>query len=111
MPPYPGNRLTPREYQARWMARYAQILGTPRAVGRQRRRVDAGRHHPHVPHGRRRPRLAGQPQYALTQALRLIADTADRAVLPAGDPCDPSRVPPVVALAASPVDVSAAGPR
>ena len=31
VPPYPGNRLTPREYQDRWMKRYAGFLGTPDA--------------------------------------------------------------------------------
>ena len=31
VPPYAGNRLTPREYQDRWMQRYAQFLGDPAA--------------------------------------------------------------------------------
>ena len=31
VPAYPGNRLTPREYQDRWMKRYAGFLGTPDA--------------------------------------------------------------------------------
>jgi hypothetical protein len=29
VPPYPGNHLTPREYQSRWMQTYSDMLGTP----------------------------------------------------------------------------------
>ena len=29
LPPYPGNTLTPREYQQRWMSTYSELLGRP----------------------------------------------------------------------------------
>jgi Transglycosylase-like domain len=100
VPAYPGNRLTPREYQDRWMKRYAQLLGSPEAwvgsapapwrpvettVTCRTVVVDVGR--------------PGSPQYVLTQGQAFDADTSGRAVPRAVDPCDPARAvlatPPV----------------
>ena len=54
--PDAGNRLTPREYQERWMARYAQLVGTPEAWTLGASTVDAGRRDGNVPHDRDRRR-------------------------------------------------------
>ncbi len=91
VPPYPGNRLTPREYQDRWLARYAEFLGSPELwVGNAAAwtPVDTTRtcHTVVVDLGR-----PGTPQYAFTQAQRLVVDTTNRAVPAPTDPCDPSR--------------------
>ena len=59
VPAFPGNRLTPREYQDRWMKRYAALLGTPEAwVGTAPASWTGGGHVAHLPHGRRRRRPA-----------------------------------------------------
>ncbi len=92
VPAYPGNRLTPREYQDRWMKRYAQLLGRPEAwVGTTPASwqavdtsatcrtvvVDVGQ--------------VGAPQYVLTQAQAFDSNVSGRAVPRAVDPCDPAR--------------------
>jgi hypothetical protein len=99
VPPYPGNRLTPREYQDRWMKRYAQFLGAPDAwvctapaswtavdtsVTCRTVVVDVG--------------PPGAPQYVLTQAQAFVSETSGRAVPRATDPCDPARVTAAPAL-------------
>ena len=50
IPPYPGNTLTPRQYQQRWMAHYAELLDRP--SGRQHVDLDPGRRRQHLPHRR-----------------------------------------------------------
>ncbi len=92
--PDAGNRLTPREYQDRWMARYAMLVGSPEAwtlgasmwtpvdVSATCRTivVDAG--------------VAGQPEYVLTEAQLFFAESSGLAVPSPLDRCDPGRAPP-----------------
>ena len=106
VPPFPGNRLTPREYQNRWMQRYFQLLGTPEAsVGAgsawtpvdtsmtcQTAVVDLG--------------PPGEPQYVLTQAQGFVATPSGRAVPKAVDPCDPARTAPLGPAASESVAVT-----
>jgi hypothetical protein len=105
VPPYPGNRLTPREYQARWMTRYTQALGTPEAwtstSASSWTKVDTSAtcHTVVVDMG-----APGAPQYVLTQAQTFLGETSGRAVLDASDPCDPSRDVPVAAPRPVPAD-------
>ena len=106
VPPFPGNRLTPREYQNRWMQRYFQLLGMPEAsVGAgsawtpvdtsmtcQTAVVDLG--------------PPGEPQYVLTQAQGFVATPSGRAVPKAVDPCDPARTAPLGPAATESVAVT-----
>jgi murein DD-endopeptidase MepM/ murein hydrolase activator NlpD len=111
VPAYPGNRLTPREYQDRWMKRYAQLLGTPEAwVGTGPASwqavdtsatcrtvvVDVGE--------------VGSPQYVLTQAQAFDGAPSGRAVPRAVDPCDPSRAVPAPTTASEQPVVRLSGP-
>ncbi len=68
--PDAGNRLTPREYQQRWLALYDQMLGEPGRVDRWLGRVGAARHVRHVPHRRRRARWARRPRPHAGAGLR-----------------------------------------
>jgi hypothetical protein len=93
--PTAGNRLTPRQYQDRWMRKYAQLIGDPSAW------VTGA-------HGSGPPQSADTsatchtvvvdvgdtdtPEYALTQAHSFLVDADGRAVPNAQDPCDPGRV-------------------
>jgi hypothetical protein len=91
--PDAGNRLTPREYQQRWMARYTQLIGTPEAwtLGASLWTpvdVSATCHTVLVDVG-----TTGAPLYALTQAQLFFAETSGRAVLSPLDLCDPGRAP------------------
>jgi hypothetical protein len=91
--PEAGNRLTPREYQDRWMARYALLVGTPEAwvlgaslwtpVDRS-----ATCHTIVMDYG-----APGQPEYALSQAQLFFAESSGLAVPSALDLCDPARAP------------------
>jgi murein DD-endopeptidase MepM/ murein hydrolase activator NlpD len=101
--PDAGNRITPREYQRRWLNTYAELMGNPGAfssnVGQASMitvdtsatcrtvLVDVGD--------------VGAPQFALTQAQSFLVDAAGRAVPDAIDPCDPAR-----ALAAAPQPIA-----
>ena len=93
--PDAGNRLTPREYQERWMARYAQLVGTPEAwlMGAASWTpvdtsatcrtivIDVG--------------TSERPEYLLTQSQLFFAEAAgDRAFSSPLDLCDPGRAPP-----------------
>ena len=94
VPTVGANTLTPREYQTRWLRRYAQILGSPEAwvgtapnwtpvdttVTCRTVVVDLG--------------TAEQPEYALTQAHTFTSDPTGRAIPATGDPCDPHRPAP-----------------
>jgi hypothetical protein len=99
--PDAGNRITPREYQRRWLNKYAELMGNPGAYAPTGGQplvaadtsatcrtvlVDVG--------------APGSPQYVLTQAQSFLVDTAGRAVPDASDPCDPGR-----ALAAAPLPI------
>jgi murein DD-endopeptidase MepM/ murein hydrolase activator NlpD len=97
--PDAGNRITPREYQRRWLNKYGELIGNPAAAASAGQPsmvtvdtsatcrtvvVDVG--------------TAPAPQYALTQAQSFLVDGAGRAVPDAVDPCDPGR-----ALTAAPL--------
>ena len=58
--PDAGNRITPREYQRRWLNTYAELMGNPGAYAANGgASIDAHRGHVgDVPHGRRRCRRA-----------------------------------------------------
>jgi hypothetical protein len=91
--PDAGNRLTPREYQQRWMARYTQLIGTPEAwtLGASMWTpvdVSATCHTVLVNTG-----AVEDPQFALTQAQLFFAETSGLAVLSPLDMCDPGRAP------------------
>ena len=91
--PDAGNRLTPREYQDRWMRRYAQFLGQPDAwvggistwtpvdtsVTCRTVVVDVGE--------------PGHPELVLTQAQSFVERPSGRAGLNDTDACDPGRAP------------------
>ena len=100
--PDAGNKITPREYQRRWLNKYAELLGNPGAftssAGQAMVTVDmsATCRTVVVDVG-----TAGQPQYVLTQAQSFLVDGAGRAVPDAIDPCDPAR-----ALTAAPAPVA-----
>lgn len=93
VPPVGANVLTPREYQARWMAMYAKVLGQPNTwvtgvagslpLGSVCRTtlIDLGG--------------PGEPaDYGLTQVGTFVDDGTGRAVPAANDPCDPNRPAP-----------------
>jgi hypothetical protein len=100
--PDAGNRITPREYQRRWLNKYAELMGNPGAYASSSAQqslvtvdtsqtcrtvlVDVGTN--------------GAPQYVLTQGQSFLVDAAGRAVPDAFDPCDPAR-----ALDAAPLPV------
>ena len=91
--PDAGNRLTPREYQDRWMARYALLVGTPEAwtLGASLWTpvdVSATCHTIVIDQG-----TAGQPEYVLTQAQLFFAEPTGLAVPSPLDRCDPGRAP------------------
>ncbi len=92
VPAYPGNHLTPREYQSRWMQIYTEQVGAPggwvdpqqawRPVEITTCRtviVDVG--------------APARPEYVLTLAQRFTSESSGRAVPAAPDPCDPARQP------------------
>jgi hypothetical protein len=97
VPPQPGNRLTPRQYQDRWMQIYADLLGAPDLRARPTPDwlpVDVSRtcHHVVVDFG-----PPGEPQYGVIRAGRFAAESTGRAVPNPDDPCDrtrPKAVPP-----------------
>ena len=45
VPPYPGNHLTPREYQSRWMQTYTENARRTRRLGRSATPLDTSRDH------------------------------------------------------------------
>jgi hypothetical protein len=89
--PEAGNRITPREYQRRWMNRYNELLGNPGAWsggGTPEVTVDTS--------ATCRTVLVDvgatdEPQYVLTQAQSFLAHPDGRAVPNAVDACDPGR--------------------
>jgi len=93
VPPVGANVLTPREYQARWMAMYAKVLGTPELWV-----TGTGSWAPAGPVCRTTLidlAAPGQPPaYGLTQVGAFADDGTGRAVPAAGDPCDPNRPVP-----------------
>jgi murein DD-endopeptidase MepM/ murein hydrolase activator NlpD len=108
--PTAGNKLTPRQYQDRWMRRYAQMVGDPSAWvtgvhesgAPQAADTSASCHTVVIDVGD-----DGSPQYALTQARSFLVDADGRAVPNAQDPCDPGRV---LAAAAPPTPVAPDAP-
>ncbi len=107
--PQAGNRLTPREYQDRWMQRYATFLGNPTlwvagAGGALGPAVDTSATCRTVVVDVGEP---GAPVYALTQAQSFLVSPDGRAVPDAVDRCDPARVS---STAPSPGDPGAPSP-
>jgi hypothetical protein len=111
VPAYPGNRLTPREYQDRWMKRYAQFLGTPAAwvagTPASWAAVDTSATCRTVVVDVGEP---GAPQYVLTQAQSFVGEASGRAVPRATDPCDPARQTAVPAPAVARTALPLSGP-
>jgi len=96
--PDAGNRITPREYQRRWLNWYEQLLGNPGLVNltgalpSQTVDTSATCYTVLVDVG-----TAGHSQFVPTQAQSFLAAPDGRAVPNASDPCDPGR-----ALSAAP---------
>ena len=90
VPALPGNTLTPREYQARWLQIYSKYVMSPTfwASG-------ALSWAPQAPLTCRTVVTdlgpPGEPEYVLTQARAFKAGSDGRAVVRPNDPCDPSR--------------------
>jgi murein DD-endopeptidase MepM/ murein hydrolase activator NlpD len=95
VPPVGANVLTPRQYQARWMAMYSRMLGTPEhwVTGASQPEPTT------VPLCRTvlvdLAAPGGQPEYRLTQASHFVDDGLGRAVPAGDDPCDPHRDAPI----------------
>ena len=92
VPPYPGNHLTPREYQSRWMQTYAEMVGAPGG------RIDSQHLWTAVEVTTCRTVIVDvgapeRPEYVLTLATSFASETSGRAVPVTPDPCDPSRRP------------------
>ena len=84
--PDAGNRLTPREYQQRWLALYEWMLGEPgQWTG------GSAEWAPLDTSATCRTVVVelGAAELALTQAQGFAVDAAGRAVVRRGDPCDP----------------------
>jgi hypothetical protein len=104
VPAYPGNTLTPREYQRRWLDIYAAMIGRPGTAMTSISnwtRVDTSAACGTV------LVLVGGPDSAramLTQAQQFAVDAGGNAVPAPDDPCDPARRPhaPVVDAAVIP---------
>jgi hypothetical protein len=93
VPAYPGNTLTPREYQRRWMEQYGALIGrpgTPVTNVANWTAVDTS-----AACGTVLVAVGGpdSPSAMLTQAQRFAADAAGNAVPAPDDPCDPARRP------------------
>jgi hypothetical protein len=91
IPPVGANTLTPRQYQQRWMAKYAELLGRPDApmtgtAGWQPVDTTTTCHTVIVDVG-----TPAAPQLVLTQAQRFLAESTGRAIPATTDPCDPAR--------------------
>ena len=91
--PTAGNKLTPRQYQDRWMKRYAQIIGDPSAWvssngGAPPAAADISTTCRTVVINVGDPVA---PVYALAQAQSFLISADGRAVPSATDPCDPGR--------------------
>ena len=89
--PDAGNRITPREYQRRWLNTYAELMGNPGAYAASggdtsMLTVDTSATCRTVVVDVGEP---AQPQFVLTQAQSFLVDAAGRAVPDAVDPCDP----------------------
>jgi hypothetical protein len=93
VPAAPGNVLTPREYQARWLQIYSKYVMSPTfwtsgALGWSPQDsvtcrtvvTDLG--------------APGDPEYVLTQARAFNVTRDGRAVVRRNDPCDPNRPAP-----------------
>jgi hypothetical protein len=96
VPAAPGNTLTPREYQRRWMGIYAELTGHPVATTM----TDSAGWRPVDTSGSCHTTLvlagsSDDPSFVLTQAQRFVVDAADRAEPAPRDPCDPAGPPAV----------------
>jgi hypothetical protein len=94
IPPYPGNTLTPRQYQQRWMATYTELLGDAAASiadASASTAVDAASpcHTVIVDVG-----TPDDPALVLTQAQRFVPNPTGRATPASDDPCYPTRQAP-----------------
>jgi hypothetical protein len=93
VPAYPGNTLTPREYQGRWMEQYGELIGRPGTAVTNVANwtpVDTS-----AACGTVLVAVGGpdSPSAMLAQAQRFAVDTAGNAVPAPDDPCDPARRP------------------
>ena len=90
VPAAPGNVLTPREYQARWLQIYSKYVMSPTfwASG-------ALKWTPQAPLTCRTVVTdlgpPGEPEFVLTQARAFRASPDGRALVRPNDPCDPTR--------------------
>jgi hypothetical protein len=93
VPAAPGNTLTPREYQARWLQIYSKYVMSPTfwASGALTWAPQASLTCRTVVTDLGPP---GQSEYVLTQARAFRAARDGRAVVRPNDPCDPTRPPP-----------------
>jgi hypothetical protein len=99
----PGNAITPRDYQRRWMATYAQLTGRPETLATAGPEPDDASTTCHtviVDAG-----SSGDAHLVLTEAHTFVAETSGRAIPAIADPCDPAREAP----AGTPADVVTAG--
>ena len=104
------NTLTPREYQARWLAVYDNMLASPTqsvGAGPPWTKVDTAQTCRTVVIDVGPP---GHTELALTQTATFAVDTAGRAVAPKGDPCDPNPTIPTAPAAAEAI-ARLGGPR
>jgi murein DD-endopeptidase MepM/ murein hydrolase activator NlpD len=90
VPAYPGNTLTPREYQRRWLEQYGELIGRPGTAVTSVSNwtpVDTS-----AACGTVLVLVGGpdSPSAMLTQAQHLAVDAAGNAVPAPDDPCDPS---------------------
>jgi len=109
--PEAGNRITPREYQRRWMNRYRELLGrpdawTPAAVPAATVDTSATCRTIVIDVGE-----PGKPQYALSQGQSFLVHPDGRAVPNAHDPCDPGRALLAAPPPASPEEAATLTPR
>jgi hypothetical protein len=93
VPAAPGNVLTPREYQARWLQIYSRYVMSP--TNWTSGMLDWA---PQAPLTCRTVVIdlgaPGDPEYVLTQARGFTRTKDGRAVVPRNDPCDPNRPEP-----------------
>jgi hypothetical protein len=93
VPAYPGNTLTPREYQRRWLEQYGELIGRPGTAATTVANwtpVDTSAACSTVLVVVGGP---DSPNGMLTQAQRFAIDAAGNAVPAPDDPCDPARGP------------------
>jgi murein DD-endopeptidase MepM/ murein hydrolase activator NlpD len=107
--PSAGNKLTPRQYQDRWMKKYAQLIGDPSAWvssngGAPTAAADISKTCRTIVINVGDP---DTPVYALAQAQSFLVAADGRAVPSAADACDPGRAldaaPPAVPAPPTPL--------